>query len=87
MKICGANHCKTAESYFQLAQCCIKAGKQEQAVINLQKAKKIFEACDKMDTASYSLVTLKLGLIFLSEDKIKEAEEVVRYSLDILQKN
>lgn len=28
LKVCGANHPKVGESYFQLASCCIKGGKK-----------------------------------------------------------
>ena len=42
LKICGNNHIKIGEAYYQLALCCIKSGKKEQAIMNLKKAKNTF---------------------------------------------
>ena len=73
LKICGTNHTKIGQAYYQLALCCIKSSKKEQAILNLKKAKTIFESNKKIDTILYASVTLKLGLMFLCENKVKEA--------------
>ena len=39
MKICGINHIKTGEAYFNLALCYLKANKTEDAFGLLKKAK------------------------------------------------
>ena len=71
LQICGPNHPKVAENYYELALCCIKAGKTDKAILNLEKAKKIFELTEKTEEISYAFVMIKLGLLFLSEGKLK----------------
>jgi tetratricopeptide (TPR) repeat protein len=81
LKICGSIHPKVGECYYHLAVCCIKANKKEQALVSLQKAKTIFEHNHKQKDVAYAHVCLKLGLLFLSEDKAKEAANIIRFAL------
>jgi len=86
LKICGTNHQKVGQCYYELAVCCIKAGKKDEAIISLQKAKNIFEINEKQDDVAYSYVCLKLGLLFLSEGKSNEAESIVKFALSTFNK-
>lgn len=86
LKICGTNHQKVGQCYYELAVCCIKAGKKDEAIISLQKAKNIFEINEKQGDVAYSYVCLKLGLLFLSEGKSNEAESIVKFALSTFNK-
>lgn len=50
-------------------------------MIALQKAKNILEAHSKEEEISYAQICLKLGLLFLSEGKVQEAENIVKFAL------
>lgn len=86
-KVCGTNHEKTSEAYYNLALCFLKANKKEEAFTNIKKSKSIFENSGKTDHPSYAIILLKMGLVFLNQDQPKDCLSCTTAALGILEKS
>jgi tetratricopeptide (TPR) repeat protein len=85
LKICNSHHEKTAECYYHLALCYLKASRTEEAITHLNKAKTYFENYSKGGKIAYGAVCLKMGLLQLSQNKLQEALDCTNQALAIIE--
>ena len=87
LKICNSHHEKTAECYYHLALCYLKASRTEEAIMHLNKAKTYFENYGKGSKVAYGAICLKMGLLMLSQNQLSEAIKCANQALAILEMN
>lgn len=85
MKLCGVNHIKTGEAYYNLAMCYMKANKTEDAYGLLKKAKSLYESKEKTINHTYAVINLKLALLMLNKNEVKQSVEAANRSLETFQ--
>lgn len=85
LKVCGTSHQKTAECYYHLALCYLRANRKQEALAHMKKAQGICETSNRPDSVPCALISLKLALLHLNQSQIDECLAACGQALKTLE--